>query len=582
MGKHIKLNVGILSVLILFSLPYMTVSMGCLSCEESDAQCNVTHCYTQKCEQTDTCEGTCLLTVSLKPNQQDTAFTMCMNETNIASVYGEEDLGPTCIQSREPNYIAEENFSTVSCTCQSDNCNSNIVLMKIEPPTDAKEKDADITATLASGIAVGVVLVVAIILLFRLIVVRRRKLSDEKEKQAMAGAGQSRFSADSSSLLESAWDEMGKHSCSTYKYSNSVSSHYSRGSKGNALNQNDQHLPIEKSKIIGRGRFAEVWKAKLQQDNQTSKVISVKVFRLPNYGAWRQEKEILSERWMKHENIIEYYASEQHSSRGRLQYWLITAYYSKGNLQEFLRNNSLNWNEFCDMSASIARGLAYLHEEHDLDGHEKFPVAHRDVKSCNILVKDDGVSCVLADFGLSLKLDPSLSRDELANAGQVGTSRYMAPELLEKLVNLADIEMFKRVDMYAFSLVMWELATRCDVIDGMLRPYQPPFGDRITDHPSKEQILLLVCRSKLRPEIRPEWRAHTGLAKYIDTMTECWDSEPEARLTASCVHERILGIRNEECIAEVPLSPKEVEALQKEVIGENEANEMTELISTVV
>lgn len=46
----------------------------------------------------------------------------------------------------------------------------------------------------------------------------------------------------------------------------------------------------------GRGRFAEVWKAKLQQDSKNSKIVSVKVFRLPNYGAWRQEKEILSER----------------------------------------------------------------------------------------------------------------------------------------------------------------------------------------------------------------------------------------------------------------------------------------------
>lgn len=164
-------------------------------------------------------------------------------------------------------------------------------------------------------------------------------------------------------------------------------------------------------------------------------------------------------RWMKHENIIEYYASERHSTRGQLQYWLITDYYSKGNLQEFLIHNTLKWNEFCDMAASIAKGkygtltgtphrllswcshdekitqqiiclhdsswnvllftgLAYLHSEHDLTGHEKLPVAHRDIKSCNILVKEDGFTCVLADFGLSLKLDPTLTQEELANAGQ--------------------------------------------------------------------------------------------------------------------------------------------------------------------
>ena len=65
-------------------------------------------------------------------------------------------------------------------------------------------------------------------------------------------------------------------------------------------------------------------------------------------------------------------------------------------------------------------------------------------------------------------------------------------------------------------------------------------------------------------------------------MIECWDSEPEARLTASCVYERILEIRKEETITEVSLSPKEEEALKKETLVVNEMNEMTELISTVV
>lgn len=51
-------------------------------------------------------------------------------------------------------------------------------------------------------------------------------------------------------------------------------------------------------------------------------------------------------------------------------------------------------------------------------------------------------------------------------AGQVGTSRYMAPELLERLVNLTDIEMFKRVDVYGMALVMWEMANRCDATEG--------------------------------------------------------------------------------------------------------------------
>ena len=45
---------------------------------------------------------------------------------------------------------------------------------------------------------------------------------------------------------------------------------------------------------------------------------------------------------------------------------------------------------------------------------------------------------------------------------QVGTLRYMAPEVLEGAVNLRDCESsLKQIDVYALGLVLWELASRC-------------------------------------------------------------------------------------------------------------------------
>ena len=46
------------------------------------------------------------------------------------------------------------------------------------------------------------------------------------------------------------------------------------------------------------------------------------------------------------------------------------------------------------------------------------PVVHRDLKSSNILVKQD-LTCCLCDFGLGLRLDNFLTVDDLANSGQV-------------------------------------------------------------------------------------------------------------------------------------------------------------------
>ena len=47
--------------------------------------------------------------------------------------------------------------------------------------------------------------------------------------------------------------------------------------------------------VEGRGRFAEVWKGSLQHEDNACQVVSVKVFQLRNYGAWRQEKDMLTE-----------------------------------------------------------------------------------------------------------------------------------------------------------------------------------------------------------------------------------------------------------------------------------------------
>lgn len=47
---------------------------------------------------------------------------------------------------------------------------------------------------------------------------------------------------------------------------------------------------------------------------------------------------------------------------------------------------------------------------------------------------------------------------------QVGTRRYMAPEVLEGAINFTR-DSFLRIDMYACGLVLWELASRCTVQD---------------------------------------------------------------------------------------------------------------------
>lgn len=59
---------------------------------------------------------------------------------------------------------------------------------------------------------------------------------------------------------------------------------------------------------------------------------------------------------------------------------------------------------------------------------------------------------------------------------QVGTIRYMAPEVLEGAVNLRDCETaLKQVDMYALGLIYWEIFMRCaDLFPGNRRMTDSP------------------------------------------------------------------------------------------------------------
>uniref|UniRef100_A0AAX7TQ30 Serine/threonine-protein kinase receptor n=1 Tax=Astatotilapia calliptera TaxID=8154 RepID=A0AAX7TQ30_ASTCA len=289
--------------------------------------------------------------------------------------------------------------------------------------------------------------------------------------------------------------------------------------------------PLQLLELKARGRFGCVWKAQLLSEH-----VAVKIFPAQERQSWQNEFEIFSLSGMRHENLLQFLGAEKRGSELETELWLVTAYHHKGSLTDHLKANVLSWSELCRIAQSMSRGLAYLHE--DIPAY-KPAIAHRDFKSKNVLLKSDLTACI-ADFGLALRFEAGKSPGDAH--GQVGTRRYMAPEVLEGAINFQR-DSFLRIDMYAVGLVLWELASRCKAADGPVDEYLLPFEEEAGQHPSLEDMQEVVVYKKLRPTIRECWQKHAGLALLCETMEECWDHEAEARLSAGCVEERVVQMQ---------------------------------------
>nr|XP_033802635.1 TGF-beta receptor type-2-like isoform X2 [Geotrypetes seraphini] len=275
----------------------------------------------------------------------------------------------------------------------------------------------------------------------------------------------------------------------------------------NSINHNTELLPIELDQKVGKGRFAEIWRAKLRHATSGQyETVAVKIFPCEEYSSWKNESQIFADVHLKHENVLQFLTAEERGNGPQREYWLITAYHSRGNLKDYLSRQILSWMQLQKMAGTLVNGVAHLHSDYTAWGMPKFPIAHRDIKSTNVLVKNE-LECVLCDFGIALRLDPSLTVDDFANSGQVGTARYMAPEVLESRVNLEDLESFKQMDVYSLALVLWEMTSRCEAV-GEVKSYELPFGSKVCEQPCVETMRDIVLHGRGRPEIPSSWCVH--------------------------------------------------------------------------
>ncbi|XP_025193618.1 lymphokine-activated killer T-cell-originated protein kinase [Melanaphis sacchari] len=103
------------------------------------------------------------------------------------------------------------------------------------------------------------------------------------------------------------------------------------------------------------------------------------------------------------------------------------------------------------VAVDIAKALDYLHSS---------LVLHGDIKSGNILVKNNFEIVKLCDFGVSLPLksDGTLHKIKGCKAIYIGTPCWSAPEVLKGEECLGAI-ITSKADIFSYGLVLWEMMT---------------------------------------------------------------------------------------------------------------------------
>ncbi|XP_062314514.1 serine/threonine-protein kinase receptor R3 [Osmerus eperlanus] len=275
---------------------------------------------------------------------------------------------------------------------------------------------------------------------------------------------------------------------------------------------------------VGKGRYGEVWRGTWTGEN-----VAVKIFSSRDEQSWFRETEIYNTVQLRHDNILGFIASDMTSKNSSTQLWLITHFHELGSLYDFLQYSSLDPEGCLRMCLSVACGLVHLHTE-ILSTQGKPAIAHRDLKSRNILVKRNG-QCCIADLGLAVMHSQNSDYLDVGNNPRVGTKRYMAPEVLDESIRMDIFESYKQTDVWALGLVFWEILRRT-LVNGIVEEYRPPFYDMVPSDPSFEEMRKVVCVDQHRPSLHNRLHSHPILTAIVKIMKECWFQSAAARLTA--------------------------------------------------
>ncbi|XP_062977505.1 anti-Muellerian hormone type-2 receptor [Elgaria multicarinata webbii] len=314
-----------------------------------------------------------------------------------------------------------------------------------------------------------------------------------------------------------------------------------------------QELPdLQFLQILHDGQFSKLWQGTFHQQP-----VAIKAFPPLCYRQFASEWAVHSLPLMSHDNVVRLVAAGCGGPNEEQDGLLVLTLYPLGSLRHFLSQCVCSWDIAIRLGSSLARGLAFLHGEQWKEGLHKPGVAHRDLSSQNVLVREDR-TCAITDFGLAMTLPACHERwREGPTEGIVrkaGAPRYIAPEILDESLNLQDLgSALRQADVYSLALVLWEILMRCSALfpEYRIPEFQLAYEAELGSNPTYSDLRRLAVEERGRPAIPPAWRRFGQVAAVLQELLEdCWDPEPEARLQAECAQQRLQQLAAEDVVKE--------------------------------
>ncbi|XP_062508433.1 dual specificity protein kinase shkC-like [Corticium candelabrum] len=260
------------------------------------------------------------------------------------------------------------------------------------------------------------------------------------------------------------------------------------------------------SDFIGSGSFGIVYRCRLK-DRYSDKQVALKIISAPKRLSTSEEASLLNEvsillRLKECPHIIKLLGVCMDYGH----YSIVMEYVDNGNLEDMLLSDSKHdeikkWSCRLTMSLEIAKGMDFLH---NLDP----AILHRDLKTANVLV-DRNYSCKIIDFGLSTMRGISRRSAIIqsnSSSKRWGTVAFTAPEVFANKINK---EQERKMDVYSFSIILWQMKERKPLYDG---------------------VEIDVIRANVISKDRPALSEDDCCPGFRHLIIRCWDDQPDVRL----------------------------------------------------